>query len=126
MRQTRVAVATKVALEDLAVLGAVKERTPLLEFENALGCLLGVQLGHAVVIEVLTAAHGVAKVHHPIVLGVDVTHGGGYAAFGHDRVGLAEQRLGDDADVEAALLGLDGRAQSGATGADDDDVGHQG
>ena len=91
VREARVAVATEVALEDLAVLGAVEERAPLLELPDAVRRLLGVQFGHAVVVEVLAAAHGVAEVDHPVVLVVDVAHGGGHAAFGHDGVGLAEQ-----------------------------------
>jgi hypothetical protein len=37
-------------------------------------------------------------------------------------VGLAEQRLGDDRDLLAAFPCLDHRAQTGATGTDDDDV----
>ena len=38
-------------------------------------------------------------------------------AFGHDRVGLAEERLADQADLHAGRRGLDGRAQPGAAGA---------
>ena len=45
-----------------------------------------------------------------------------HAALGHDRVGLAEQRLADERHAQAALLGLDGGPQPGAAGADDDDV----
>jgi hypothetical protein len=78
-----------------------------------------VQFGHAVVVEELATAHGVAKVHHPVVFLGHVAHRRRYAALGHDGVGLAEQGLGDDADLQAALLGLDGGAQTGATGADD-------
>ena len=44
------------------------------------------------------------------------------AALGHDRVGLAEQRLADEPDVRAGGLGLDRGAQAGAAGADDEDV----
>src|SRR5665213_2087329 len=51
--ETGVAVTTEVALEDLAILGAVEQRPPLLEFPDAVRRLLGVQFGHAVVIEVL-------------------------------------------------------------------------
>ena len=120
--QAREAVTAEVALEDLAVGRAVEERPPLLELVDAVRRLLGVQLGHAVVVEHLAAAHGVAEVHHPVVLGVDVAHRCGHAALGHDGVGLAQQGLGDDGDPEAALQGLDGRAQPGAARADDHDV----
>ena len=46
----------------------------------------------------------------------------GDAALGHDRVGLAEQRLADERGLDALGRGLDGGAQAGAAGADDDDV----
>src|SRR3712207_7414386 len=39
------------------------------------------------------SAHGVAEVHPPVVLGVQVGHRRGDPALGHDRVRLAEQRL---------------------------------
>jgi len=81
-----------------------------------------VEFGHAVVVEHFAAAHGVAEVHLPVVLGVDVAHRRGHAAFGHDRVGLAEQRLADDRDPQALSLGLDGRAKAGAACPDDQDV----
>jgi hypothetical protein len=40
--KARILMPTEVALADLAVLGAIKERTPCLEFPDALGCFLGV------------------------------------------------------------------------------------
>src|SRR5215208_6421659 len=49
-------------------------------------------------------------------------HGGGHAAFGHDRMCLAQQRLADQSDGHARVRGLDGRAQAGAAGANDEDV----
>ena len=88
-----VAVAAEVALEDAPVRGAVEQGAPLLELEDAVGRLLGVELGHAPVVEHLAAAHGVAEVDLPVVLGVDVAHGRGDTALGHHGVGLAEQRL---------------------------------
>jgi hypothetical protein len=62
-----------------------------------------VELRHAPVVEHLAAAHGVAEVDLPVVLGPDVAHGGGYAALGHDGVGLAQQRLADQGGAQAAL-----------------------
>ena len=120
--EPRVAVATEVALRDLAVLGAVEQRAVLLELPDPLGRLLGVQLRHAPVVEHLAAAHGVAEVDLPVVLGPDVAHGGGDAALGHDGVRLAEQRLGDDRGARTGLVRGDRGAQPGAAGADDDDV----
>ena len=120
--QAGVAVAAEVALGDAPVLGAVEERAPALQLVDPVGGLHGVDLRHAPVVQHLAAAHGVAEVDLPVVLGPHVAHGGGHAALGHDRVRLAEQRLADERDPQAALLGLDGGPQPGAAGADDDDV----
>ena len=95
--EPRVAVPAKVALKDLAVFRPIEERSPLLELVDAVGSFFRVQLGHAVVVEVLSSAHGVAKVHLPVVLGIDVAHRSRHAAFGHDGVGLAEKAFRDDA-----------------------------
>ena len=53
---------------------------------------------------------------------VDVGERRGDAALGHDRVGLAEQRLADEADVRAGRGRLDRGAEAGPAGADDEDV----
>ena len=102
--QAGVAVATEVTLEDPAVRGAVEKRTPTLELVDAVRCLLGVQLGHAPVVEHLPAPHRVAEVHHPVVLGPHVSHGGRGTTFGHDRVRLAEKRLADQRGAKTAFL----------------------
>jgi hypothetical protein len=122
VRQPRVLVPAEVALADLAVLGAVEERAVGLQLPDAVRGLLGVQLGHARVVEELAAAHRVAEVDLPVVLGVHVAHRGGGTALGHHRVRLAEQRLREDRRPHALLAGLDRRAQTGAAGTDHDDV----
>jgi hypothetical protein len=93
VRQPRVLVPAEVPLADLPVLGAVEQRAPGLELINPVRGLLGVQLGHPPVVQELPPAHGVAEVHHPVVVRVHVAHRGGTAALGHDRVRFAEQRL---------------------------------
>ena len=95
--QPRIAMAAEVALQDLAVLGAVEDRAPGFELADAGRGFLGVQFGHAPVVEVLAAAHGVGEVDPPVVAVVDVAHRRRHAAFGHDGVRLAEQRLADQA-----------------------------
>src|SRR6185437_4798638 len=116
--QAGVAVAAEVALQNLAILGAVEDGAPGFELADAGRGFLGVQLGHAPVVEVLAAAHGVGEVDAPIVAVIHLAHGGGHAALGHDGVGLAEQRFGDDADLHPGGGGFDGSAQPGAAGAD--------
>ncbi len=94
-----VLVAAEVALKDPAIGGAVEERAPGLELPHAVGRLAGVQFGHAPVVHVLTAAHGIGEVHLPAVAVVDVGERRGNASFGHDGVRLAEQRLAEEPDL---------------------------
>ena len=91
MGEARVLMATEVALADLAVGGAVEESAVGLELPDALGRFLGVQLCHAVLVQELAAAHGVAEVDAPAVVLVDVRHGSSDATLGHDGVRLAEE-----------------------------------
>src|SRR5262249_62309446 len=81
--ETFESVAAEGALENVAAGSAVKERAPLLQFAYAVGRLLGVELGHAPVVEHFAAAHGVTEVSLPTVGSVHVGHGRGNATFGH-------------------------------------------
>jgi len=114
--------AAESALQNVAILGAVEEGAPLLELAHAGGRFLGMKLGHAPVVEELSAAHGVAKMCFPIVGGVHVGHGRGDAAFGHDGVGFAKKRFADHADGGALGERFERRPQSCAAGADDENV----
>jgi hypothetical protein len=107
VRQPRVLVPAEVALADLAVRGAVEQGAVGLQFPDPVRRLLGVQLGHPRVVQELAAAHRVAEVHLPVVLGVGVAHRGGGAALGHHGVSLAEQRLGQDRRAHSLLARLD-------------------
>src|SRR5581483_5204867 len=42
VRESRVAMSTKIPLQNAAVLGAVKQRAPSFEFAHAIGCFFGV------------------------------------------------------------------------------------
>ena len=66
VRQARVGVAAERALQDAAVAGAVEDGAPALELAHALGRLLGVELGHAPVVQHLAADHRVAEVGLPV------------------------------------------------------------
>ena len=89
--QARIAMAAEVALEDASVLGAIEQGAPALQLEHALGRFLGVQLRHPPVVQHLAAAHRVAEMDLPVVLGPDVAERGGDPALGHDRVRLAQE-----------------------------------
>ena len=91
MTQPLVSMPAKSALEDLAFVGAIEKSAPLLEFTDAVGSFLRVELSHAPVVEHFAAAHGVAEMRAPIVGRVNIGHGRRNAAFGHHRVRFAEQ-----------------------------------
>ncbi len=112
--QARIAVSAEVALQDSAVLGAVKDRAPGFEFVNPRRRLLGVQFSHAAIVQVLAAAHGVGKVNPPVVAVIDVAHGRRHAAFGHYSVGLAQHRLGDRGSLAARRGRLNSSPQTRA------------
>ena len=122
VREARIFVAAEIALQDAAVRGAVEDRAPGFEFAHAVGRFLGVQFGHAPVVDVLAAAHGVGEMDLPVVAVVDVGQRRRDAALGHDGVRFAEQRFADHADRHARRRCFDGRAQPGAAGADDQHV----
>ena len=120
--QPRMGVAAERPLEDPPVAGPVEDRAPQLQLADAVRRLLGVELGHPRVVQQLAADHRVAEVGLPAVAVVDVTERRGDAALGHDRVGLAEERLADQADVRAGLGRLDRRPEPCPARADDEDV----
>ena len=102
VREARILVAAEVALQDAAVGGAIEQRAPGFELAHAIGRFPRVQLRHPPVVDVLAAAHRVGEVHPPAVAIVDVGERRRDAAFRHDRVRLAEQRLAEQADFHAA------------------------
>ena len=122
VRQPRVTVTAEVALVDPSVGRAVEHCAPCLELAHAIGRFLGVDLRHAPVVHVLAAAHGVGKMHLPAVAIVVVGERRCHAAFGHHSVRLAQERLADETNRDAAVRGLDGSAQTRATRPDDEDV----
>ena len=59
------------------------------------------QFGHAPIVQVLAATHGVGKMHAPIVAVVHVAERGRYAAFSHHCMRFAEKRFADYTDFDA-------------------------
>ena len=107
--QARIFVAAEIALQDAAVLGAIEDRAPGFQFAHAVRRFLGVQLGHARIVQILAAAHGVGEMDAPVVAIVDIAHGGRDAAFRHHGVGFAEQGFGDYADLDSGRGSFDRR-----------------
>jgi hypothetical protein len=90
MGEPRIAMAAEVALENFAVRGAVEHGSPGFELADARRSFLGVELGHAPVVEILASAHGIGEVDSPVVAIVHVAHGGGHSAFGHHGMSFSE------------------------------------
>ena len=88
VREPWIFVTAKIALKDAAIFRAIEHRAPGFEFAHASGRLLRMQLGHAPLVHVLTAAHGVGEMHFPIVAIIDIRERGRDPAFGHDGVRL--------------------------------------
>ena len=98
VREPRVGVSAEIALQNAPVGRAVEDRPPCFEFANPRGSLLGVQLCHPAVVQVLPPAHRVGEVHFPVVAVIDVRQRGGYTPLSHHRVRLAEKGLADETD----------------------------
>jgi len=60
------------SLQNSAVLRAIENGAPCFKLAHSIGCFLRVQLGHAPLVYVLTAAHGVGEMHFPIVAFIDI------------------------------------------------------
>ena len=107
VREPGIAVTAEIALQDLPVSRPIEHRAPCFELADAVRRFLCVQLRHPPVVDVLSAAHRVGEVDLPAVAVVHVGERRGDAAFGHDGVGLAEQRLADQPDPRPGRGRLD-------------------
>ncbi len=122
VRQPGILVAAEIPLEDAAIRGAVEQRAPRLQLLHPGRRLLRMQLGHAPVVEILAAAHGVGEVDFPVVPVIHVRHCRGDSALRHHGVGLAQERLADHADLDTRRRGFDRRAEAGPSGTDHQDI----
>ena len=120
--EPRVFVPAEIPLQDAAVVRSIEQRAPCFQRPDFLRRLSGVQFRHPPVVDVLAAAHGVGKMHLPVVAVVHVGERCSDPALGHHRVGLAEERFADDGDGHALGGGLDRGAQSGAACANHQDI----
>src|SRR5215471_4541285 len=122
MRQPGIAMPTEITLEDPPIVCTIEKGTPCFQFADACRCFLGMQLSHPPITQVLAAAHGVGKVNAPTIPVVHIPHCSRYATLGHDGVRLAEKGLRNDGDSYARRGSLDCSAQSGASGANDQNI----
>src|ERR1700724_1276696 len=63
MGEARIFMSAKISLQDAAVFCPIENRTPRFELAHAVGRFLCVQLRHAPLVDVLTAAHRVGEMH---------------------------------------------------------------
>jgi hypothetical protein len=122
MRQPRIAMPAKIALQNAAIAGAIEQGAPGLEFPHTRRSLFGVELRHPPVVQILTSALCVSKVNAPAVAIVHIGHGRGYSTLGHHGMGFAEKRFRNDCDLYTGGRGLDGGPQTGAPGSNDQNV----
>ena len=93
VRQSWIRVPAKVPLQNPPVLRPVKQRPPSLQFVHPRRCLLGVQLRHRGIVQILPAAHRVGKMRLPPVALIHIGHRRRHTALGHHGVRLAQQAL---------------------------------
>src|SRR5687767_7812918 len=101
VRQTRIAMAAEVALENLAVAGSIEDGSPCLELTHACRSFPGVKFRHLPAVHVLTAAHGVGEVDFPVVSRIHRAQGSGNTAFSHYRVRFPKKRFAYETDTNA-------------------------
>ncbi len=89
MGEPRIFVAAKISLQNPPVFRAIEDRAPGLEFAHPGRRFAGVQLGHAPIVDVLPAPHGVGEMNLPVVAIVDVGERGRDPALGHDGMRFA-------------------------------------
>ena len=89
VRQPWVFVTAEVSLQNSPVFCAIEHGTPGFEFAHTIGGFLRVQFGHAPLVDILTAAHGIGKMHFPIVAIINIGQRCCDAAFRHHGVRFA-------------------------------------
>jgi hypothetical protein len=122
VRESRIAMTAEISLQNSAVSRSIEKRAPRFQFAHTRGRFLGVKLRHAPAIKILPTAHGIGKVNSPIVPIVHIAHRCGYATFRHYGMSFAEEGFGNHGDSYTSTRGFYRRSQTGASGADDQNV----
>ena len=122
VRKTWEGVASEVALIDQEFWRSVKHCTPLFEFSNSVRGFLCMEFSHAPVSKPLASLHGVMEMNLPTVTRIGVLKCCSTATFGHDGVGLAEERLGDDGGLGTTSSSFDSSTETSTASTDDNDI----
>ena len=83
----------EIPLQNPSVFRSIENCAPGFQFADPSRRFTRVQLGHAPIVDVLTASHGIGEVDFPIVSIVHIREGGRNATFCHDRVRFAKERF---------------------------------
>ena len=108
-------------LIDAAILGARERHAVVLELDHRAGRFLAHELDRVLIAEPVRALDGVVHVPAPVVL-AHVAERRADAALRGDRVAARREHLGDAGGRQPRVREAERRAQTGAAGADDDDV----
>ena len=123
VRQARIAVAAEIALQNFAVLACGRKPRPRLRVRaRAPGASLACSSAMRQLLTYWPPRMVSAKWTRQLSRSSTLPMRRRHAAFGHDRVRLAEQRFADQPDFHARRRGFDGRAQTRAARADDQHV----
>ena len=122
VRQTRIGVATEVALIGQPLRGSVEDGTPLFEFSNSVRTLFGVNLCHPPIIQIFSTLHGVTEVGLPRVAWILVGQCSSCTSLCHDRMRFTQHRFADDSDRCPCTGGFNRCTQTGTSCTDDDDI----
>ncbi len=109
------------ALIDAAVLGARERHAPMFEFVDGGGRVAAEIFDRILIAEPVRPLDGVVHVPFPVVRPHIGERGGDAALRGH-RMRARREHLADAGRAQSRLRAADGRAQTRAAGADDDDV----
>ena len=109
------------ALIDLAFLGAREGHAEMLEFVDRFRRIAAEIFDGVLIAQPVRTLDGVVHVPAPVVL-AHIAERGGDAALRRDRVAARRKHLGDAGGLEASRCAFQRGAQSGAAGADDDDI----
>ena len=122
VREARVTMAAEVPLENSPVLRAIEHRAPGFQLAHSIRSFFRVQFGHAPLVEILSAAHGVREMDAPVVAVIDVGQSGGNPPFGHHRVRLAQQRFAHHAHPQAGRCRFYRRPKARSARADNQNI----
>jgi hypothetical protein len=114
--------ATEIALQDTPIAGAIEKGTPCFQFADARRGFLRMEFCHSPVAQILAATHRVGKVNSPVIPVIYISHRGGDATLGHDRVCLAQEGLRNESHLYAGGRSLNRSAQASAPRANDKNI----